>query len=92
MPGMIIKIPTGIQHNILKICFFSRINRKGTTFADFALHANGSRQLLGNPRLRLFRSYDRNQALEKHGEDSSPDSLPGDFAVSTERDASVEAW
>ncbi len=39
-----------------------------------------------------FRSYDRNQALEKHGEDSSPDSLPGDFAVPTERDASVEAW
>jgi len=26
MPGMIIKIPTSIQHNILKICFFSRIN------------------------------------------------------------------
>jgi hypothetical protein len=25
MPGMIIKIPTGIQHNILKLCFFSRI-------------------------------------------------------------------
>jgi hypothetical protein len=36
------------------------------------------RQLLGNPRLRLFSSYDRNQAFEKHG-GSSSDSLPGDF-------------